>query len=129
MSDYIPSSLQVANKAIAEAFTAYVPVYHRTMNELMDEKNIPSISQAAIEMQEQFEKGQKRKADAMDDSDSKSSEGSEDSSDDEGESEVVYRTVKCPHCKRVVFKLCKFFIKLTVLVIAQLISNYLLCNQ
>ena len=90
------------------------------MNELMNEKELAAEEQ----------RGEKRKADDMVDSDSKeSSEASEDSSDDEGESEVVYRTVKCPHCKRLVFKLCKFFIKLTVLVIAQLISNYLLCNQ
>ena len=103
----------------AEWFTSYIPLYHRTMNELMDEKEIA----------QQEQHGEKRKADAMDDSDSKESDSSEESSDDEGESEVVYRTVKCPHCKRLVFKLCKFFIKLTVLVIAQLISNYLLCNQ
>lgn len=86
------------------------------MNELVDEKKVNEEQQ-----------GIKRKADAMsasDDSDS-ASEGS----DDEGEQDVVYRTVKCPHCKRWVWKVFKFTFKLTVLVIAQLISNYLLCNQ
>lgn len=107
-------------KQFAEWFTSYIPLYHRTMNELMNEKELAAEEQ----------RGEKRKADAMVDSDSKeSSEASEDSSDDEGESEVVYRTVKCPHCKRWAWKVFKFTFKLTILVIAQLISNYLLCNQ
>lgn len=71
------------------------------------------------------DKGQKRKADAMDDSAGSDS----DDSDREDAVDVIYRTVKCPHCKRYAFKFIKFSFKLIVLVIAQLISNYLLCNQ
>lgn len=87
---------------------------HSTMNELIAEK-------------EQEMQGIKRK---LDDLSSSSEAGSEsEASEDEGEQDVVYRTVKCPHCKRWVWKVFKFTFKLTVLVIAQLISNYLLCNQ
>lgn len=88
------------------------------MNELVEEKKLNEEQQ-----------GIKRKADAMADSSEGSADSAEDSSDDEGEQDVVYRTVKCPHCKRWGWKVFKFIFKLTVLVIAQLISNYLLCNQ
>jgi chromatin remodeling complex protein RSC6 len=113
-----------------EWFTKYIPIRDRTMNDLIKEKDPPFEEESNGHFSEANpQKGEKRKADAMDASSEESSNSSEESSDDEGESEVVYRTVKCPHCKRWVWKVFKFSFKLTILVIAQLISNYLLCNQ